>query len=457
MNNNSIFLDEIFSFVREKGPVMVAVSGGSDSMAALFLANAWARQSGREIHAVTVDHGLRAEAAAEAAFVAMVCDGLDIIHTTLAWDAIKPVAGISAAARHARYDLMEEFAEDIGVRIIITGHTLDDQAETVLMRLRRSSVSPNSSGRGHSGMCRRTLLGGGTLLLRPFLQLSRQRLRAYLNEVSQSWIEDSSNHDESYERVRVRRELAHRPELKRRLLDYSSLIGRMREVVSIGAAKLLMQCCKCNPGHVFVLDTGQLRQAPGPVTAMALKTVIATAGGGQYLVSDLQLQQVLGTMGQQRTNRVTLGNCVIEGNNRQLQIYRENRNLNSSILEDGESALWDGRLHINNDTREDIRIEPMSLEYLAACANNEGPHYQQLRAARKSVLLSSPLITTGSGLSIPLYFDKSRLPAQLDVRTGARGIENFCPEWDFALLEWLKSIDLDADQHNISLSAGPKI
>jgi tRNA(Ile)-lysidine synthase len=456
MNNNSIFLDEAFSFVREKGPIIVAVSGGSDSMAALFLANAWARQAGREIHAVTVDHGLRAEAAAEAAFVAMVCDGLDIVHTTLAWDAIKPIAGISAAARNARYDLMEEFATDIGVRIIITGHTSDDQAETVLMRLRRSRGNISSSGRGHSGMCRRTLLGSGTLLLRPFLHLSRQRLRTYLNEVSQSWIEDSSNHDESYERVRVRRELQRDPKTKYRLQAYSSLIGRLREVISIAAANLLMKSCRCNPGHVFELETSQLRQAPDPVAGMAIKTVIATAGGGQYLVSDHQLQQVLGSISDQRNARLTLGNCVIEVSAQRLQIYRENRNLNSNIIEDGESLFWDGRLHIANDTREDIRIEPMSLEYLTAYFANNIRDNEVLSAVRKAVLLSSPLITTGSGLSIPLYFDKSSLPAQLDVRTGARAIENFCPEWDFALLEWLKGIDLDTDQQNILLFAGRK-
>ncbi len=70
-DKNKISLDDVFSFVREKGSIIVAVSGGSDSLASLFLANAWAKKTGREIHAVTVDHGLRVEAAAEAAFVSI--------------------------------------------------------------------------------------------------------------------------------------------------------------------------------------------------------------------------------------------------------------------------------------------------------------------------------------------------------------------------------------------------
>ena len=465
MKNETISLDEIFSFVSEKGPIIVAVSGGSDSMAALFLANAWARKSGREIHAVTVDHGLRSEAAAEAAFVAMVCDGLDIVHTTLSWDAIKPSSGLSAAARTARYDLMEEFAADIGVRIIVTGHTSDDQAETVMMRLRRSRANTRSVDRGHSGMCRRTMLGQGTLLLRPFLNLTRQRLRTYLHEVSQSWIEDPSNHDESYERVRVRAELECNAILKRRLLEYSSLMGRMRGAVSNHAAALLGQCCSCGPGHVFELEGGKLLNAPHPIVMSAIKTVIAVAGGGQYLVSDQQMQQVLDAFGMgsviehdgdigagtleitaRCTQRMTLGNCIVEYDGAKMQIYREARNLNSAVVEVGESYVWDGRIHITNYSQEDIRIEAMSADYIAA-SNETGN--ERLSGTRRAVLLSSPVITTSSGLSIPVYFDKSALPDQLDIRTGARAIENFCPQWDFALLEWLKSVDLATDQRNV--------
>ncbi|MCP4071820.1 MAG: tRNA lysidine(34) synthetase TilS [Hyphomicrobiales bacterium] len=452
-DKNKISLDDVFSFVREKGAIIVAVSGGSDSLASLFLANAWAKKTGREIHAVTVDHGLRVEAAAEAAFVSMVCDGLDIVHTTLAWDGIKPVAGISAAARNARYDLMEEFARDIGVRIIITGHTCDDQAETVLMRLRRSKPNSGSSSRGHSGMCKRVLLDGGTLLLRPFLKLSRDQLRAYLNDVSQSWIEDPTNHDESFERVRVRRELEHDHGKKLDLLNYSAVVGRMRKIISSKAAELLAKSCVLNPGHVFHLNTEILHVAPFGVVLIAVKTVIAAAGGGQYLVSDEQLQQVLECMNSERTRRVTLGNCIIEGDKCSMQIYREARNLNSSMIGIGESLFWDGRVHVSNDSTENIRIEAMSQEYLLAGKEDKNCKFG---LARKSVLLSSPLIIMESGLTIPLHFDRTLLPAQLEVRTGARAIENFCPEWDFALLDWLKSIDIQSNHPELLFDARRK-
>ncbi len=120
-----------------QGIVIVAVSGGGDSLALLLLAHAWAQTREITLHAVTIDHGLRPEAAAEAAFVAALCDGLGIDHTTLAWEGIKPPSGLAEAARRARYALIEDFALDIGADLVLTGHTQDDQAETVWMRVGR--------------------------------------------------------------------------------------------------------------------------------------------------------------------------------------------------------------------------------------------------------------------------------------------------------------------------------
>ena len=435
-----ISLKDNFSYIREKGPVLVAVSGGSDSMALLFLANAWAKCDNREIHAVTVDHGLRPEAAAEAAFVAMVCDGLGIVHTTLAWDGIKPSAGISEAARNARYDLIEEFASDIGVRIILSGHTRDDQAETLMMRLSRRDATNSGSGRGHSGMCKRTLLAGGTMLMRPLLNLSRKQLRSYLNDISQSWIEDPSNHDESYERVRVRAKLDTNLEYKEQLINYAEIMGRMREVVAHDAANLLKECCICERGHLFRLDIAQIMAAPAFVGSLAIKTVVAAAGGAPYMIADQKLAQIIALIAGECRERITLGNCIIEVCDANLQIFREARNLNSTSVEEGQSILWDGRVHVTNDSDKALRIEPMTSNFIQKCIEDENCTLNQVRRA---LLKSSPLITTSLGVASAVFFDRSKLPAQIDIRYGSRALENFCPQWDFCLLDWLKSIDLD--------------
>ncbi len=126
-----------FKDIATDNPVIVAVSGGSDSLALLMLANIWAQQNNVILQAITVDHGLRAEAAVEATFVSSLCTGLNIPHVTLAWEGLKPSFGIQEAARQSRYSLMDDFAREIGADVILTGHTLDDQAETVFMRVAR--------------------------------------------------------------------------------------------------------------------------------------------------------------------------------------------------------------------------------------------------------------------------------------------------------------------------------
>ena len=117
----SLNAEILFKNIPTDNTVLIAVSGGSDSIALLLLANIWSLKNNVSLQAITIDHGLRAEAAAEAAFVAGVCAGLNIPHVTLAWEGIKPSFGIQEAARQSRYSLMDDFAHEIGADVILTG------------------------------------------------------------------------------------------------------------------------------------------------------------------------------------------------------------------------------------------------------------------------------------------------------------------------------------------------
>ena len=172
----------------------VAVSGGSDSVATLRLLHA----HGRRLEAVTVDHGLRPEAKDEAAFVADLCLDIGVPHTTLEWKHDGVEGNLQAEARKARYRLIADWAKDRGINHVALGHTIDDQAETFLMRVgRRAGID------GLTGM-RSSRKNLGIDWLRPFLRRNRKELRAYLGSIDQRWIEDPSNHDDRFERVRVR-------------------------------------------------------------------------------------------------------------------------------------------------------------------------------------------------------------------------------------------------------------
>jgi tRNA(Ile)-lysidine synthase len=186
-----------------EGPTGVAVSGGGDSTALLIVAVHWARARGRALSAATVDHRLRPESAAEAAAVAALCSRLGIPHQTLhAADLSAAGGNLPAAAREARFALLGDWAREEGLTSVLLGHTMDDQAETVLMRLARGS-----GAEGLSAM-QPVLERGGMVWLRPLLGIRRAALRELLEAEGVRWIEDPTNEDPEYDRVKARRALA---------------------------------------------------------------------------------------------------------------------------------------------------------------------------------------------------------------------------------------------------------
>ena len=190
-----------FFFDLESSPgLLLAVSGGPDSTALLFLAARWAKSLKKkpQLIAATVDHGLREESKREAADVAKLAGKLGLPHRTLNWTGKKPKSGIQQSARQARYALLTEAAKRAGATHIVTAHTLDDQAETVLMRMARGSGIS-----GLAGMARRSRLDG-LVLVRPFLDIPKARLVATLKAAKISYAEDASNTDPKYTRARLR-------------------------------------------------------------------------------------------------------------------------------------------------------------------------------------------------------------------------------------------------------------
>lgn len=180
--------------------LVLAVSGGPDSIALMWLAARWRRTltHGPRLIAVTVDHGLRAEAAREAREVKRQARTLDLPHRTLRWTGAKPKSGLPAAARAARYRLLAQAARSSGATHILTAHTRDDQAETLLMRLLRGSGVA-----GLAAMARETERDG-VVLVRPLLQVSKSQLVATLKKAKLGFADDPTNRDPHFTRPRLR-------------------------------------------------------------------------------------------------------------------------------------------------------------------------------------------------------------------------------------------------------------
>jgi tRNA(Ile)-lysidine synthase len=180
--------------------IVLAVSGGPDSIALMWLAARWRRamRRGPRLTAVTVDHGLRTEAAREARDVKRLARTLDVPHRTLHWRGAKPKTGLPAAARAARYRLLAKAARAAGATHVLTAHTRDDQAETLLMRMARGS------GIAGLGAMARQSQRDGVMLVRPLLQIPKARLVATLNKAKIGFADDPTNRDTSFTRTRLR-------------------------------------------------------------------------------------------------------------------------------------------------------------------------------------------------------------------------------------------------------------
>jgi tRNA(Ile)-lysidine synthase len=222
----------LFADVSGTPALVLAVSGGPDSTALMWLAARWRarRKCGPRLIAVTVDHGLRKESAREALMVKRLAKKLKVEHRTLRWTGKKPKTGIQEAARWARYRLLADTARKAGARHVLTAHTLDDQAETVLFRMARGSGIAGLRGMGrHTPLSfrgaaqrrarnpypRAAVLDSGLtpsacpgmtnlLLVRPFLSIPKSRLIATLAAAKIPFADDSSNRDPRFARPRLR-------------------------------------------------------------------------------------------------------------------------------------------------------------------------------------------------------------------------------------------------------------
>jgi tRNA(Ile)-lysidine synthase len=196
---------ELFADLKNAPALVLAVSGGPDSVALMWLAARWRRglARGPRLVAVTVDHGLRPEAAREARDVKRLASALDLPHRTLRWTGAKPKTGLPAAAREARYRLLAQAARVTGATHVLTAHTRDDQAETLLMRLLRGSGIA-----GLSAMARITEREG-VALARPLLDVSKSQLIATLTRAKIGFADDPTNRDTDFTRPRLRALLPH--------------------------------------------------------------------------------------------------------------------------------------------------------------------------------------------------------------------------------------------------------
>jgi tRNA(Ile)-lysidine synthase len=275
----------LFADLADEPALALAISGGPDSTALLLLVARW-RQSltdGPKLLAVTIDHGLRPESAAEAEAVRRLAETLAVSHRILRWTGPKPAAGLQEAARAARYRLLAAAADEIGAGYGLTAHTLDDQAETVLMRMARGSGLT-----GLAGMARVTTLpldGGDAIkLVRPFLDVPKARLIATLEAAGIAFADDPSNRETRFTRVRLRGLM---PALAAEGLDAGRLALLARRVARADAAlesavndAMERLSLECPSDEKIAFDAKGFAALPDEIALRLIGATIASAGDG---------------------------------------------------------------------------------------------------------------------------------------------------------------------------------
>ncbi|MBR9819874.1 MAG: tRNA lysidine(34) synthetase TilS [Rhodobacteraceae bacterium] len=338
MTHSSSLLKEIVAGHFLPGPaeeIGLAVSGGGDSLALLYLMAEIVTGSDLTLRAVTVDHGLRPEAAEEAAMVGRVAAALGVPHEVLRWEGWQGEGNLQDQARRARYDLLCAWARGHGIRQVALGHTADDQAETFLMRLSRASGVD-----GLSGMAVRRRIGPVTLV-RPLLEARRTSLRAYLTARGATWIDDPSNEDTRFERVRARQALAALAPLgltTQAIADTAKNLASVRATLGWYAFSESQRLVSSEAGDL-VLSRSGFRVLQPEIARRILSQALVWVSGSDYPPRRRTL--ALAQEAVRSGTGMSLHGCLVTVTPRDVRISREFSAVQSTRC--GPSELWDRR------------------------------------------------------------------------------------------------------------------
>lgn len=290
----------------------VAVSGGPDSMALCRLVQVWSDNKGIKLIGLTVDHGLRPDAAQEAGQVSQWLKHRGMSHQTLVWEEGKTVGQLErspqAAARDARFELMCRWCRDNGVLRLLIAHHADDQAETFLHRLVRGSGVD-----GLAAMAPETVRHGITLL-RPLLRRFKADLIATCKAFDQPWIDDPSNDDDRYTRVRLRKLLS---ALEKegfntdRLLNTVTHMQRAKAAIDSAVTNVMRDAVRQTEPEALAVDYAVLKAAPEEVGLRCLARCLCQLSGAAYPPRFESLAHVYGALGTAEWSDRTLHGCQL--------------------------------------------------------------------------------------------------------------------------------------------------
>ncbi len=320
----------------------VAVSGGADSLCLTFLLDEWARQSGKKLSALTVNHNLRVEAEQEAADVHRLLTKNGIRHTTLLNTEPIPDAGIEEYARQVRYRLLTTYCKEQGIDVLFLAHHSGDQAETFLLRL-----SKKSGLAGLKSMTPETIING-IRICRPLLSVPKSALVDFLTARRIGWAEDSMNHDIIYTRVRYRQFMSELAQVGISAETIGTVAGRLAradEALDTYTQQFINKNVWIDYRGFARVPTDELRKCPDEVRIRVLIDLIERIGQPKKPVSLKSVEELYRVL----PCSATLGECVFVPHKTGLYIAKESaRQEQGCFIMPNQPTKWDRFLITSN-------------------------------------------------------------------------------------------------------------
>jgi tRNA(Ile)-lysidine synthase len=382
-----------------KPEIAVGFSGGVDSTALLHLAARWTRRRGGKIFALTVDHGLRAESSAEAKLVQRRVRALGVTGSILRWEDKKPVSGIQNAARQARYELMTRWCRRMGVLHLLLGHHQEDQAETLLHRLGRQTGAD-----GLAGMARLRETNH-VRLLRPCLGIPKTRLRAITKSYNLDWVEDPSNQNLDYARVRLRKLL---PSLEVERISSAALAGTASRLASVRktlehrTVQALAAATELSSFGYARIRFEALTNVEPEIAHRVLDRLLGAIGGHFYPIRHQLLVNLLKDIQQTKLAASrTLAGCIILSHNGDILVVREAGRCEEQKIIVGSWEDWDGRYRVRITGAQ---IPKQQIFFIRPLGNNLGRNNSG-RNAKIALISLNPAVRR----ALPSIWDHSGL------------------------------------------------
>ncbi len=336
-------------FIFEKNPhVAIGFSGGSDSLALLILMNNWIKRKGGVLTLIHLNHKLRKQSFLEAEFTKEMAIKFDVNFKILSWNEKKPVTSIMHKAREIRYEKMISFCKKNKIITIMTGHHYDDSLETYLMRKNRNSKTNSFKGIPIKNT------QDDVQILRPLISIKKERLVQTCLKNNFLWIEDPSNKNQKFERVKIRKFLENLSNKEKCKLDqeFKRCIEK-NNIIEKRIVGFFMKNLRFRVYGQFLLDKKKFLLQPHFFQIAILKRLLITCSGSIYPPRSRSLEILKKKISDFEKSKFSLHSCIIRTSQNYIEIFREyqkivTRSPKQVLIRKKQSILWDNRFLISS-------------------------------------------------------------------------------------------------------------